>query len=497
MYNNQENKSRLIEKWKYYFSSNFLSNTENLYQIAPMIETYIKDKPIMFLNLEPWERIMTRNEESYTNNINITCNTFKSHCITIQIQVLWRVMPFLQQLDSLNFNEMIQYIESQFERRKIPSGDMVGIVAAQSISERFTQTTLNSFHVAGSKNAAAETGIKRINELLDALKVLQVPSLKGIITQFDHSRAFEKTLRNMSKEYGIRYNNDPKNMKRSNFEIFFVLQNPSDVQYLRCCENFKLKWNWEEHSNTIVIYSPEKMPLPKIKTVFMKILDMHIFGAIGAFEFENNTLYFKHGVENYKTLEFEDIVKAYPDIDLSTVIPNDIHFIYRTLGIEAVRNYIVKELPYVLKQEGIEIDMRHILLLADNMTYQGSIKANKYSGMKIEESVILKATFEQATKTLSQAAMNGLNDKLSNVSAQIMTGKLVNLGTNQNKMMIVDMKMDIDEEFVENIVREQKYVPEQHDNTEEYIPASPHHDDDETKEDPIISQEIEPMFMNL
>ena len=72
-----------------------------------------------------------------------------------------------------DFNKMLDYMVTQIEFRSIPNGDMVGIVAAQSISERFTQTTLNSFHIAGTKREAAQMGIKRVVELLDVLKLIK------------------------------------------------------------------------------------------------------------------------------------------------------------------------------------------------------------------------------------------------------------------------------------------------------------------------------------
>lgn len=139
-----EIKSNLIEKWKFYFSYHFLSKKENLTKLVEVIEEKLKSKPLLFLNLEKYKRTIKNKRLKYDfDYIKVTVETFSKYNFQMQMQVLWRIHTFFDNLPPHHFKEMVSYIENMIEKRKIPSGDMVGIVAAQSISERFTQTTLN------------------------------------------------------------------------------------------------------------------------------------------------------------------------------------------------------------------------------------------------------------------------------------------------------------------------------------------------------------------
>jgi DNA-directed RNA polymerase beta' subunit len=68
-------------------------------------------------------------------------------------------------LDKLSYELQKAYFSSL-----IQPGEAVGVIAAQSIGERNTQTTLNTFHVAGQSNCAVTEGVPRFQELLNATK---------------------------------------------------------------------------------------------------------------------------------------------------------------------------------------------------------------------------------------------------------------------------------------------------------------------------------------
>lgn len=330
--------------------------------------------------------------------------------------------------------------------------------------------------------------------------------VSGLETKYNTNRILHKTLGNISIENGIRYNfkdNEGKSYKNriNSYEIFFKLESENELEFIKMSKNMsKINWRWDKEACEIIIILPDRLTLPNIKAKFRKLLELHVFGAIGVDEVEDDTIYFKHGTENFKTLEMEDILFAFPDADLTKLIPNDIHYIYKTLGIEAVRNYLVKEIPKVLSQEGIELDHRHILLLVDNMTCEGFIKSNKYSGIKLKESVFLKATFEQATKTFSKAAASSQTEYLQNVSAQLVVGKTPTIGSNVITCMPVYKEVSA---VVERTPSPQppsetfspEYAPMEEDKESvisdgdvEFIPASP------LVEEPV--EIIEPTFLD-
>ena len=73
--------------------------------------------------------------------------------------------------------ELKAEIMQAFHRSRIQPGEMVGCLAASSIGEQFTQSSLNSFHSSGLRKANLTGGLKRIEELLNVTKKPHTPSL--------------------------------------------------------------------------------------------------------------------------------------------------------------------------------------------------------------------------------------------------------------------------------------------------------------------------------
>jgi DNA-directed RNA polymerase II subunit RPB1 len=76
------------------------------------------------------------------------------------------------------FDWILSEIRRYFNDAVAPAGEMVGIIAAQSLGEPSTQLTLNSFHVSGTAAAVkATSGVPRLNELLNVSHKIKTPSL--------------------------------------------------------------------------------------------------------------------------------------------------------------------------------------------------------------------------------------------------------------------------------------------------------------------------------
>eukprot|EP00798_Chlamydomonas_sp_ICE-L_P026615 gene26615-biopygen3024 len=86
----------------------------------------------------------------------------------------------------------------EFRKAIATPGEMVGIVAAQSIGEPCTQLTLNSFHVAGQQAATAATsGVPRLRELLSMTKKIKTPTM-ALQLRPEHSASIERAKDVMS-----------------------------------------------------------------------------------------------------------------------------------------------------------------------------------------------------------------------------------------------------------------------------------------------------------
>ena len=100
------------------------------------------------------------------------------------------------------------------------------------------------------------------------------------------------------------------------------------------------------------------------------------------------------------------------------------------LGIEAARATIIYELNYTFSGHSIQVDKRHLNLIADLMTFKGSVYGFQRFGMaKMKDSVLLHSSFERTSDVLFDSAMHAKVDKLKGVTESIITGKMMPVGT--------------------------------------------------------------------
>ncbi|MEQ2315074.1 DNA-directed RNA polymerase III subunit RPC1, partial [Ameca splendens] len=108
----------------------------------------------------------------------------------------------------------------------------------------------------------------------------------------------------------------------------------------------------------------------------------------------------------------------------------------RTLGIEAARSTIINEIQYTMVNHGMSIDRRHVMLLADLMSYKGEILGITRFGLaKMKESVLMLASFEKTADHLFDAAYFGQKDTVCGVSECIIMGIPMNIGTGLFKLL--------------------------------------------------------------
>lgn len=117
-------------------------------------------------------------------------------------------------------------------------------------------------------------------------------------------------------------------------------------------------------------------------------------------------------------------------IDYSTVITNNIHEVYNTLGIEAARQAIIDELTKVFTMgQGQMDDIVHLELLADTMTNKGIIVPITKKCVNLNSGPLTRASFEQSTENLAIAARKGEIENMQNISACSMLGQYSTIGT--------------------------------------------------------------------
>ena len=124
-----------------------------------------------------------------------------------------------------------------------------------------------------------------------------------------------------------------------------------------------------------------------------------------------------------------------PGIDFRHTQTNHIIEMEEVLGIEAARQSIINEIKYTMESHGMKIDIRHIQLLADVMTFKGKILGiNRHGIHKMKNSTLMLASFEMTTDHLYDAAAHCKKDNITGVSECIITGNLVSLGSGAFKL---------------------------------------------------------------
>jgi len=124
-------------------------------------------------------------------------------------------------------------------------------------------------------------------------------------------------------------------------------------------------------------------------------------------------------------------------VDTKRTTTNNVREIEEVLGIEAARQSIIEQLYDVYVSEGLEIDIRHIILIADMMTVDGEVRSlNRIGVMKKKTSPIMKMTFEETMNVLYRTAQFGITEELKGVNENIVVGVPINRGTGSRSIRL-------------------------------------------------------------
>ena len=290
-------------------------------------------------------------------------------------------------------------------------GEAVGIIAAQSIGEPGTQLTMRTFHTGGVAGDNITQGLPRVEELFEARK----PKALAVLAEFGGVVSFAKT----EKKTDIVITDDDGNSK--------------------------------------------------------------------AYPVSRDT--------RVKVQEGQIVVKG-EEITEGSENPHDI---VRILGVRAVQDYVLREVQKVYRIQGVEINDKHIELIVRQMLKKIVIESPGDSEFltgsqvdtieftevneKLEEegktpatgtSIILgitkaslatnsflsAASFQETTKVLTDAAINGKVDPLIGLKENVIIGKLIPAGTGMKRYQNVELdsnervRKEIEEEAAERAKEE-------------------------------------------
>ena len=129
-------------------------------------------------------------------------------------------------------------------------------------------------------------------------------------------------------------------------------------------------------------------------------------------------------------------VLAIDGVDATRTSTNNVNEIFEVMGIEAARSALIHEATETLKEQGLTVDIRHIMLVADIMTVDGDVKPIGRHGISGEKaSVLARAAFEVTVSHLLDSGMSGDVDELRGVTENVIVGQPIRLGTGNVKLI--------------------------------------------------------------
>jgi DNA-directed RNA polymerase subunit A" len=192
-------------------------------------------------------------------------------------------------------------------------------------------------------------------------------------------------------------------------------------------EKIKAKGEVEIGDGAIYVY-PANEGLADLQRLNEKIRDIRVKGindvkhVVIRKESDEYILY-TEGSNLQEALEIEGI-------NSHKVYTNNLREIFQVLGIEATRNAIIKEAMSVLDEQGMDVDVRHIILVADMMTADGTIRQIGRHGISgSKNSALARAAFEVTVNHLLGAGITGTKDPLRGITENVILGQLIPLGT--------------------------------------------------------------------
>ncbi|KAL0324389.1 UNVERIFIED_CONTAM: DNA-directed RNA polymerase III subunit [Sesamum calycinum] len=346
---------------------------------------------------------------------------------------------------------------TRYNSKKIEAGTAIGAIGAQSIGEPGTQMTLKTFHFAGVASMNVTLGVPRIKEIINAAKRINTPIIttalqcndNDIIAKLVKGR-IEKTLLEQvaksiktsqaSRSASIVITLDMKRIQGAQLSIDAYTVKESILQTPR----MKLK------EQQIKVLNPRKLEVVlqadrsklhfevhalknKLSKVVVKGINSveRVIIVNEAKEKDPTRKKLKLLVEGTGLLS----VMGTDGVDGKNTTSNHIIEVQQTLGIEAARKKIIEEIHFTMSSHGMTIDIRHMMLLADLMTFKGEVLGiTRHGVQKMRDSVLMLASFEKTADHLFNASVSGRVDRIEGVSECIIMGIPMQIGTGMLKV---------------------------------------------------------------
>ncbi|MCX8195762.1 MAG: DNA-directed RNA polymerase subunit A'' [Acidilobaceae archaeon] len=350
-------------------------------------------------------------------------------------------------------SEVAEEVVRRYVQSMAEPGEPVGTVAAQSIGEPGTQMTLRTFHYAGLMEFDVTLGLPRLIEIVDAKREPSTPIMEIYLDE-EH-RYSEEKAREVARK--IEYTTLEKVMSSIEYTL-------GEREIVIRLDPEMLEDKGVRAEDVLDVISKGNIGEAKLEghvirlTLSRELLpeeSLYDFGAYKAAETKLRKLYLKgiKGINRTSIRVAEEkvvegkVVREYfiitegsnlaevlevEGVDHTRTITNNVFEIMEVLGIEAARNAIIEEIMHVLQDAGLDVDIRHVMLVADVITWNGTIRQIGRLGVAGEKpSALARAAFEVTVNQLYEAAARGEEESLRGVTESIIAGLPPRVGTGQ------------------------------------------------------------------
>jgi DNA-directed RNA polymerase subunit A" len=342
-------------------------------------------------------------------------------------------------------DKIINLTLKDYDVSLINPGEAAGVVAAQSIGEPGTQMTLRTFHFAGVRELNVTLGLPRLIEIVDARKVPSTPMMTIYLTD-EYKTDREKAISIARKIEYTKIENvvDSTSIDMASMALIIHLDEkmlkdkgiePDEVE--KVIRKLKLGDFTIDRPDelTITITFQNMDSITGLFKAREKILNTKIKGIKGI----KRAIVQKRGDEYVIITDGSNLegVLGIKGVDVSRIETNNLHEVENVLGIEAARELITREIKKVLDDQGLDVDIRHVELVADIMTRTGEVRQIGRHGVTGEKtSVFAKAAFEVTVKHLLDAAARGDVEEFRGVVENIIIGQPIKLGTGMVELLM-------------------------------------------------------------
>ena len=321
-----------------------------------------------------------------------------------------------------------------FNKSKVEPGQAVGIITAQSIGEPGTQMTLRTFHFAGIKERNVTLGLPRLIELVDSRKNPVTPTM-DIFLEGEAKHSKEKAIevaRNVlqTKVHVLvaHHETDYSTNIKLAFDTNMLRERGCTMAEVEAALSTNKKFTLEVTGELVTLTLVEESDAPTVIGIKNKVLETTVKGVpdierVTMLQKDNEWIIQTTGSNMPRILEVQGIDKDH-------IVTNNVFEIAGTLGIEAARNALISELNDTLSNQGLEVDNRYLMLVADLMCSRGYMQQIGRHGIAgNKDSVLARAAFEITVPTIAHAALKGEIEQLKGITENVIVGSNIPIGS--------------------------------------------------------------------